>query len=172
MSNKSLKIDEKELGSIMLKLKEIGATSQEFHKELENTSRDIEREARAKFNATTLPLLERRGEDTKGLTSSIKARTRKRKDSESSYQISAGGLGKEIMAYSEFGTRTRNIALGGIRALFGAEGDAYAKRFKGGDDPNKFTHLSARPYFFNTVYKQKKKMKKRIGDKISKALRK
>lgn len=172
MANKSLTIDKAEFGAVMRKIKELGLVEEDFHQELAQTAEDIQREARAKFQAGALPQLERRGEETRGLTSSIKARKMKRKGSETAYQISAGGRGKEIMAYSEFGTRSRSINLQGIRSLFGGQGDAYAKRFKGGNNPRSFTHLFARPYFFNTIFVNKKAMMKRLGKRVSRALQK
>lgn len=172
MANKSLTIDKAEFGAVMRKIKELGLLEEDFHEELAQTAEDIQREARAKFQAGALPQLERRGEETKGLVSSIKSRKMKRKNGTTAYQISAGGRGKEIMAYSEFGTRSRSISLAGIRSLFGGAGDAYAKRFKGSDNPRTFTHLFARPYFFNTIFMNKKSMMKRLGQRVSKALQK
>lgn len=172
MANKSLIIDRAEFGAIMKKINDLGLTEQDFQDELEKTAEDIEREARTKFQSGALPQLERRGEETRGLVSSIKSRKMKREKSGAAFRITAGGVGKEIMAYSEFGTRSRTISLSGIRSLFGGEGESYAKRFKGGDNPQNFTHLSARPYFFSTIFTNKKRMMERLGKRVSKIIKK
>ena len=172
MANKSIYIDKAELGALQKKLLDVGGLADDFNNELADTAKDAVSSIRSDFGYKVIPHLERRGEDTEGLSSSIKRRTLKRKKGLSAYSISAGGVGKELMAYAEFGTRTERINLAGIRSLFGGDGDDYAERFKGGDNPKNFTNLSARPYFFHNIYKAKKDLTKRLGKLINDKLKK
>ncbi len=173
MSNKTLYVDKTELAKVMNKLAELGVMANEFDEELKITAKKIKESAKNDFESKSRPHLERRGEDTNGLSSSIQMKplTRK-KGTGSAYRISAGGVGKKLMAFVEFGTRARTISLGGINSLFGGDGSTYAKRFKGSDNPKNFTHLSARPYFFNNVFLEKKKMMKRLGSRVNRILKK
>lgn len=172
MANKSLKINPKEFDAILGKISSLSSFSEKFNEEVEQTSKDIVTAARDKFEKRSRPELERRGEDTAGLSSSIKRRVLKRKRRASGYKIEAGGVGRELMAYVEFGTRSRRIDLSGIRSIFGAKGDAYALRFKGSDNPRTFTHLRARPYFFNSVREQQLNLIKRVDKHVKRILKK
>ncbi|MCH9717499.1 MAG: hypothetical protein K0U52_10505, partial [Gammaproteobacteria bacterium] len=150
MANKSLHIDKKELDAVLKKFKEVGGLEKEFQQQLELTAKRSAAEASARF-VEGLRLLKGRKEKTRGLSNSIKSKTITRGKSSSAYSVSAGGAGKEIMAYVEFGTRSKTIELQGVRELFGSSGDSYAESFKGGDSSNNFSHLPARPYFFQSV---------------------
>ena len=157
MANKSLTVDKKEFGAIMKKLSDLGLTATQFDEELKQSAKNIRDKAKADFESKSAPHLARRGESTAGLSSSIKVRRLARKNGTgSAYNISAGGVGKKLMAFIEFGTRAESINLSGITSLFGSSGSSYAKRFKGGDSPKSFTHLSARPYFFHNVFYRRK----------------
>ncbi|MBL4881223.1 MAG: hypothetical protein JKX82_07850 [Oleispira sp.] len=173
MANKSVYLDKKELATIMQKLEGLGVMAEDFDKELKQTTQSMKEKIKQDFDAKSLPHLERRGEDTKGLSSSIRMTTLSRKKGVgSAYKISAGGLGKKLMAYIEFGTRRRTISLGGVTAVLGGAGSDYALQFKGGDSRKNFTNLSARPYFFHNVFVEKKKMMKRLGMRVNKILKK
>ena len=172
MANKSLKIDQRELGALMKKFTDLGLLAEDFNKEVELTAEKIKDSARSDFNGITKSYLEKRKEKTNGLANSIKKKTLKRKKGSSAYQVSAGGAGKEIMAYVEFGTRSKDIELDDITLVFGNEGSGYARRFKGSDEKKKFTHTFAKPYFFKNVLKEKKDLTKRVNRVINSILKK
>jgi hypothetical protein len=172
MANKSLYLDKKELADLMNKFKEVGLLAEDFNKEVELTAERIKDSARADFNSGAKGYLEGRGEETNGLASSIQKKTLKRKKGGSAFQVSAGGSGKEIMAYVEFGTRSKDIELGGITSVFGSEGSSYALRFKGSDNEESFSHTYARPYFFKNVLKEKKDLIKRVNRVINSIIKK
>ena len=172
MANKSLQLDKVELAKIMRKFKEIGLLGEDFNKEVELTAEKIRDGARADFNSSAKGYLDNRGEKTAGLVNSIQKKTLKRKKGSSAYSVSAGGSGKEVMAFVEFGTRSKTIELGGITSVFGSEGSSYALRFKGSDNEKNFTHTFAKPYFFKNVYKEKKDLTKRVNLVINSVLKK
>ena len=172
MANKSLHVNKAELAKIMKKFTEIGLLAEDFSKEVELTAEKIRDGARADFNSSAKGYLDNRGEKTAGLVNSIQKKTLKRKKGSSAYSVSAGGSGKEVMAFVEFGTRSKTIELGGITSVFGSEGSSYALRFKGSDEEKKFTHTFAKPYFFKNVYKEKKNLEKRVQQVINSVLKK
>ena len=173
MAGETLYVNKEEFARIMNKLEGLGLMAQDFDKEMENTAKSAVKKIRSDFNIRVVPHLQKRGEDTTGLSSSIRRRTLKRKKGVgSAYRITAGGVGKELMAYAEFGTRSRRINLAGITSLFGSKGQEYAKRFKGSDNPKDFTHLSSRPYFFHNIFFEKKDLMKRLGMRVNRILKK
>lgn len=172
MGKKIGTIDRGDMKAIKDKLQGLNSLKAQLSKEVDVTSDNIRDEARSKFKNGALPLLQKRGEPTSGLISSISKKPLSNRKDNSAYEISAGGEGKKIMAYAEFGTRSRWINLAGIRSLFGGSGTSYAARFKGSDNPKNFTHLNARPYFYTTAFNEKKKMVKRLGNRIKTIIRK
>ena len=172
MANKSIHLDKVELAKLMRKFKEIGLLGEDFNKEVELTAEKIRDSARADFNSSAKGYLDDRGEETAGLVNSIKKKTLKRKKGGSAYSVSAGGFGKEVMAFVEFGTRSESIELGGITSVFGTKASSYALRFKGSDNEKSFSHTLAKPYFFKNVYKEKKNLDKRLQQVINSVLKK
>lgn len=172
MANKSVYVDQKSMLSVLNKLKAVGGLEKEFQDEINLMVKRSAAEASARFNTGALPLLKRRGEKTRGLSNSIRAKVISRKKNDAAYSITAGGVGKELMAYAEFGTRSKRIDLRGVKALFGKDGSDYAKQFKGGDNKKNFTHLEARPYFFSSIMNQKRKFYLRMNALIKSKIKK
>lgn len=173
MSNKSLTVNAKEFKKIMDKLNKLQVSSEELSKDIELQAKKTVSRIRSDFGTKTLPNLEKRGERTSGLMSSIRRRTLKRSKSGISAQsITSGGVGKELMAYAEFGTRSKRIDLRGIKKLFGSQGITYAKGFKGGSLKKNFTHLSAQPYFYLNVHQGQRELIKTLNKKIKTVLKK
>lgn len=172
MANKSLHVNKAELGKIMKKLTDLGLLAEDFNKEVELTAEKIRDSARADFNSSAKGYLDNRGEKTAGLVNSIKKKTLKRKKGGSAYSVSAGGFGKEVMAFVEFGTRSKTIELGGITSVFGTKASSYALRFKGSDDKKKFTNTIAKPYFFKNVHKENRMLSKRVNRVINSIIKK
>jgi len=163
-------INPKEYKKIIDKFKKLGGLEDDLQKELKKLAVDSTGKARADFNSSAKPYLNNRGEDTSGLSSTIKYRLLKRKKSSNAYKLTAGDNKHPIMAYIEFGTRSRRINLSGIRKIFGAKGKDYAMQFKGSDNKRNWTNTSARPYFYKNVYNENKQFVRRMKSRIKKLI--
>lgn len=164
-------ISPKEYKQIIDKFKKLEGLEEDLQSELKKLAVDSVSKARADFNGSAKPYLEQRGENTSGLSSTIKYRLLKRKKGSNAYRLSAGDNKHPIMAYIEFGTRRRRINLSGIRKIFGAKGKDYAMQFKGSDDKRKWTNTSARPYFYKNVYNENKQFLRRMKSRIKKLIK-
>lgn len=168
---KGVYIDQSSLKKVLKKIDKLEGGRKKFHDEVRKAAIDTRNEARSRFSGSAKAELERRGEYQSGMESSIKYRSIRRKDSENAYEVSSGSSQNKVMAYIEFGTRNRPINLRFVRDALGAEGSAYAARFKGGDNPNNFTHLNSKPYFFISVINQRKKLSDRLRKLVKKTIK-
>lgn len=162
----NVNVNEKQLKAIYDKLKGIEGLEKEFHEQLKATAKETRNKARADF--------EQRSGDPSGLVRNIRFRTIKRKKGKSAYMVDSGADKEPIMAYIEFGTRSRPINTSGIVKLFGsARGRRIALSFKrNGAKKNQFTHRNAKPYFFLNAYYSFNKFKRIMRKKIKNAVRK
>ena len=171
MGKQGNRVKESDLKNLTNKIDGLISVAEGLSKSVEKGVRDIKANAKSDFSSAEA-YLEERKEDTTGLSQSIDSRVVGNKKGKTSHLIYAGGSGKKIMAYIEFGTRRRTINLGGIGRVMGGNASAYAKRFKGGDNPKSFTHLDARPYFYKNVFKGKRKIFKKVDSSIKRVLKK
>lgn len=164
-------VDKKSIDRVRKRFEKIILASEDFHDELLQEAKATRDEAKMRFSGAPKSELIRRGEYEAGMESSIRYRTLKRQGKESAYEVSFGSKRHKVMAFIEFGTRSRRINLRDVRKVLGADGDAFALRLKGGDNPNNFTNLDAKPYFFISVINQKKKTLERMRKRFQKALK-
>ena len=164
-------VDPKSMKKIMDKLEAIGGLDKEIDGLLKQAAVDTRNKARSKFMSGAKVELERRKEETSGLVNLIRYKTLKRSKGRNAYQVTSGDSKHPIMAYIEFGTR-RKVDLTGIKRMFGAQGSAYAKRFKGTNNKKYWTHTIAKPYFYNTAYLESKQLMKNLNKLVKSKLKK
>lgn len=164
-------IKEDDLKKIINKIDGLISISEDLSRSTEKEVGKIKEAAKLDFKQAE-EYLSSRDEETTGLSSSIDSRVMSNKKGKSSHLIFAGGPGKKVMAFIEFGTRRRTINLGGIGRVMGSDASSYAKRFKGGDNPKNFTHLDAKPYFYKNVFLGKRRLFKSVDSRIKRVIKK
>ncbi len=171
MGKSGLSVNKKDLSSLENKFKALDKLCDGLGGEVAKQSDAMVNAARSDFSARALPVLRARGEQTAGFASSIVKRRVTGVKGSTTFNIGAGGVGKKVMAFIEFGTR-RRVDLSDVRNLLGAKGAKLARGFKGGNNPKNFTHLEAKPYFFHNIFKRRNILVSKSRRRINSILKK
>lgn len=167
--NTKMIVDPKGMNDLMKKLNALGDYKELIHKGLKKTARDIRNSARSDFEAG-------KG-DPSGLRSNIRYRTIKGRKAQSGYEVTTNAERQPIMAYIEFGTRskgggTERMDFIGISKVFGsAKGRSIARGFKK-NNPKKFTGRYAKPYFYENAFREYKAFEAKMKSELRKAIMK
>ena len=167
MAKSKAYIVQSDLKNFYSKMDSVESFNKMIHEDLKSVVEKSRDKAKSDFRPSS--------HDPVGLSRLISSRSLSRKKSLTIRELSMGADKNPIMAYIEFGTRSKNGSIGnldfrGITKIFGTKAKAWVAEFK--INSGRYTDRKAKPYFFSNIHREYEAYMKKVNKSFANLFKK